>query len=217
MASSGSQRCLLRPISVITTPPIRFLRIKGTSNHFSTSPVCAAVAKKNAAKPPPRRTEVKKSGQAFSKSKKNLPVRTGRPPAPGERKAARKRIVLSNTNALEVPDMLEITPEALLDSENVGKVMALPGNVVDSLRAVQAFKTTQAWGMFRRPGMLIREDSVKLANILEKGEQQKSSQVFMIEGDRATGKSMMLLQAMAAAFAKRWIVLHIPEGRLFLP
>lgn len=63
--------------------------------------------------------------------------------------------------------------------------------------------------------MLIRQDGIKLAEILEKGEQEKSSQVLIIEGDRATGKSMMLLQAMAAAFAKGWIVLHIPEGKLF--
>lgn len=89
----------------------------------------------------------------------------------------------------------------------------MPGEVVDSLRAVEAFKVTQAWSMFRKPSMLIREDSIKLAQILEEAEKRKSTQSFIIDGHRACGKSIMLLQAMAAAFMKKWVVLHIPEGK----
>lgn len=121
--------------------------------------------------------------------------------------------MLSNTNALEVPGMAEASPAALLDSANVGKMLALPGYVVDSLRAVEAFKATQTWGMFRRPGTLIREDTIKLAKILQKAEQEKLSQTFIVDGVRSSGKSLLLVQAMAAAFMKKWIVLNIPEAQ----
>jgi len=46
--------------------------------------------------------------------------------------------------------------ETLADKRLVGSVVGLPENVVDSLRAAEAFKPTQGWGLFRRPGILIR-------------------------------------------------------------
>lgn len=143
--------------------------------------------------------------------KKKAIVKTGRPPAPGERKAIRKRIVLSNSNALEVPTMVDMT--AKLDAAQVGTVIGLPGPLVDQLRAAEAFKTTQAWGLFRRPAMLIREESVEIAKMIQEVQEAKKTSVTIIDGGRGAGKSMMLLQAMATAFLKGWIVLHIPEGR----
>jgi small subunit ribosomal protein S29 len=141
----------------------------------------------------PRKNE-KVKGQKTLRIKKKPPPKTGKPPQPGERKAMRKRIVLSNTNALEVPGMRELDkglvgewekgiPDARRHAEEgdwvlegamgmaaregakegeakngegvVGQVVALQGQTVDSLRAVEAFKTTQGWGLFRRPGLLL--------------------------------------------------------------
>lgn len=194
MASPSCQRCLLRasiPYAA-SRSSVRPPRTSIWSNSFSTTPVVSFV-------------KSKKKG----KGKESR----GKPPAPGERKAARKRIVLSNTNALEVQGMQDLTPADLLETGNIGKVFAFPGTVVDSLRAVEAFKVTQPWGMFRKPSVLIREDSIKLARILEEAEQKKSTQSFIVDGSRSSGKSIMLLQAAAAAFLKKWVVFHIPEGK----
>jgi small subunit ribosomal protein S29 len=154
----------------------------------------------------------------------------------------RKRIVLSNTNALEVEGMRELDGQlvgewekgiTLGDAERgdwvldgalgmveqgkgegeevIGKVVGLMGSTVDSLRAVEAFKTTQGWGLFRRPGLLVREESVALSRKLILSEEGKLLRL-VIDGDRGTGKSLLLLHAMATAFVRGWIVLNIPEG-----
>lgn len=132
---------------------------------------------------------------------------------PGERKALRKRIVLSNTNALEVDGLVDLS-RAMSGSleKQVGKVVGLEGATVDGLRAVEAFKTTQGWGLFRRPSVLIREESVQLGRRMVAVEQKKETLRVVVDGAKGTGKSMLLLQAMATAFVRGWIVLNVPEG-----
>jgi small subunit ribosomal protein S29 len=196
------------------------------------------------------RKNEKVKGQKTLRIKKKPPPKTGKPPQPGERKAMRKRIVLSNTNALEVPGMRELDKglvgewemgirdasrqaeegdwvlggalgmvakegakegEAMNGEGVIGQVVALQGQTVDSLRAVEAFKTTQGWGLFRRPGLLIREESVTLSRKLIQAEQGNLR--LVIDGERGTGKSLLLLHAMATAFVRGWIVINIPEGK----
>lgn len=184
---------------------------------FSTSTTRQALSKQAAqamAKKAKERNPQKKKGAGAVKTlkiKKKAFVKTGRPPAPGERKAVRKRIVLSNSNALEVSTMTDLTAE--LDATQVGTVIGLPGPLVDQLRAAEAFKTTQGWGLFRRPAMLIRAESVEIAKMIQGAQEAKKTSVTIIDGERGAGKSMMLLQAMAMAFLRGWIVLSIPEGR----
>jgi small subunit ribosomal protein S29 len=184
---------------------------------FSTSTNRQALSKQTAQaiarKAKERNTHVKKSAGASKtlKIKKKAFVKTGRPPAPGERKAIRKRIVLSNSNALEVPTMADMTAE--LDAAQVGTVVGLPGSLVDQLRAAEAFKTTQGWSLFRRPAILIREESVEIAKMIQEAQDAKKTPVTIIDGERGAGKSLMLLQAMATAFLRGWIVLSIPEGK----
>ena len=146
--------------------------------------------------------------------KKKAPVSKGRPPAVGERKAIRKRIVLSNTNALEVADMPELSAETMLDMRLRGQVVGIPGAVVDQLRAVEAFKVTQGWSMFRRPGVLMRRESVEMGKLIENlsSEDLGATARRVLTGERGNGKSMLLLQAMAMAFVKGWVVISIPEG-----
>jgi small subunit ribosomal protein S29 len=186
---------------------------------------------------PALRNKAKAGAQKTLRIKKKAPPKpTGKPPAPGERKAWRKRVVLSNTNALEV-EMREFDgalveewgreeegEEMVLqgalalgnDGEGaegvVGQVVGLLGETVDSLRAVEAFKTTQGWGLFRRPGLLVREESVVVSRKLVQAERETLR--LVIDGERGTGKSLLLLHAMATAFVRGWIVLNIPEGIL---
>jgi small subunit ribosomal protein S29 len=94
-----------------------------------------------------------------------------------------------------------------------GQVVGLQDATVDALRASEAFKPTQGWGIFRRPGLLIRKESVELSKKLVDAQYDKSMVRLVLDGDRGTGKSLMLIHAMATAFTKGWIVLNIPEGK----
>lgn len=210
MASSSCWKCLSRPNAsqLINNPTLR-LPAAATAAFSTTQSV-----QKNplaAKKTSNYGLSTTKGGKTLKIKKKAPPKPTGKPPATGERKALRKRIVLSNTNALEV-DLEDLDEGILGDVNMVGKVVGLKDRTVDSLRASEAFKITQQWGLFRRPAVLIREESVICANMLEEARTRKSTKRLLIDGDRGTGKSLMLLHAMATAFVKGWVVLNIPEG-----
>ena len=134
-------------------------------------------------------------------------------PAPGERKAMRKRIVLSNPNALEVKAMKELNKEALDQLEELrGQILAFQGETVDQLRAAEAFKATQNWALFRRAGTLIRKETLQIAELIERIEKEKDGERRVIVGERTSGKSLLALQAMTIGFLKGWTVINIPEG-----
>ncbi|KAL5321003.1 hypothetical protein ACEPPN_011813 [Leptodophora sp. 'Broadleaf-Isolate-01'] len=246
MASSHCWKCLSRPtnpISSASSPLV--IRL---ANPTTKMTIAAAVAGSNAAKfsttarqaAVPTKTAKMLSGKAKGaktlRIKKKVFVKTGKPPASGERKALRKRIVLSNTNALEVRDLRDLDGKmvdemvtgkdgearglgtlaaAVIggDAGLVGKVVGLRGATVDSLRAVDAFKTTQGWGIFRRPALLVRKETVELNRRLLDAEMKKETIRLVVEGDKGTGKSLMMLSAMATAFVKGWVVLNIPEAQ----
>ncbi|OKL62179.1 hypothetical protein UA08_02762 [Talaromyces atroroseus] len=141
-------------------------------------------------------------------------VDRGRPPAVGERKALRKRIVLSNTNALEVQGMREFSEETMVDSRIRGSVLALPMPMVTQLRALQAFKPSQGWSLFRRPGVVLRRETLELGRIFEgitDGSEKGKVVKRILTGKRVSGKSVHLLQAMAMGIMKKWVVINIPE------
>lgn len=147
----------------------------------------------------------------LGKKKKKQTVKT-KPPAPGERKAFRKRIQLSNDNALQVSGLDELTAENIVASGSVGQVVGLPPALIDQLRATEAFKPTQTWGLFRSPHMLIRQETVDLAKQLKESINKKETLRTVVTGDRASGKSMLGLQALATGFMNDWVVINIPEG-----
>ena len=190
-----------------------------TSVSLSKNPLAAK--KKVSLTGPP-----KKGGKTLKLTRSNRAKDT-RPPAPGERKAIRKRIVLSNTNALEVPGLQELSKENSTDEVLRSKVMALPDELVDSLRAVEAFKVNQGWSFFRKPATLIREEAFEMSRLMDEiavksldkrlegsgAEDQRGRTIRrIIYGERAAGKSVLLLQVMSMAFLKGWIVINIPEG-----
>ena len=147
----------------------------------------------------------KKAPKAVDRDKK---------PEVGERKALRKRVVLSNNNALEVEGLKDITAHLMIDESLRGHVLGIPVPVVDQLRAVEAFKVAQGWPLFRRPAMLMRQDTLDLATEIENislGVRDKTIRRVFV-GERGSGKTVMLLQAMTMAFLKNWVVINIPEG-----
>ncbi|KAA6409102.1 MAG: mitochondrial ribosomal [Lasallia pustulata] len=148
------------------------------------------------------------------RKKRDVSLTKGRPPAVGERKALRKRVVLSNVNALEVRDMQDLTAENMIDMRLRGQVIGIPGPVVDQLRALQAFKVSQGWALFRRPGMLVRRETVEYGRMIEDLSGESAGKVVrrVLVGERGSGKSIMVLQAMAMALLKGWIVINIPDA-----
>lgn len=138
---------------------------------------------------------------------------SGKRPAPGERKAAKKRIVLTNDNALEVTSLKDLDKDNALSEANHGQVLGIPAATVDALRAVEAFKTTQGWGLFRRPATLIRKETVQLAKVMNEAEGQKKTIRRILSGERKCGKSTLLLQGLSMAFLRDWFVINLPEAQ----
>ena len=184
---------------------------------FSTSPSLSILPPKKKAKSLQTEKNVKGVKQAtYVKKKVRTPSDRSKRPAIGERKALRKRIVLSNTNALEVQGLKDIDAQSMVDESLRGQVLGIPGPVVDQLRAVEAFKVSQGWPLFRRPAMLMRKDTLEMAKEIEDislGTRGKAIRRVFV-GERGSGKTVMLLQAMTMAFLKGWVVINIPEGML---
>jgi small subunit ribosomal protein S29 len=152
-----------------------------------------------------------------ARMRRKKPVERSRPPAVGERKALRKRLVLSNTNALEVQGMQDLSVETMVDSRLRGAVLGLPMEMLHQMKAAQAFKPTQGWFLFRRPGIVLRRETLEMGRLFERigtGDEKGKVVKKVITGVRGSGKSVHLLQAIAMGFLKRWIVITVPEGKI---
>ncbi len=102
----------------------------------------------------------------------------------------------------------------MAEEKHIGHMMALDGELLDQLRDSRAFKTTQNWSLFRRPAVLIRDETVRIATDMAEAEGAQKLVRHLITGEKASGKSILMLQAMSMAFMKGWIVLNIPEGEV---
>ncbi|KAK6536113.1 37S ribosomal protein S23 mitochondrial [Arthrobotrys megalospora] len=104
------------------------------------------------------------------KSKKKTVTSSAKKPDIGYRRALRKAIVLSNSNApnLELP---ELTSEIMADTESVGKVFAINFEDLEKMRALEVFQKRQGWQFFYRPTTFIRNESVGIARAMESVER----------------------------------------------
>jgi len=185
-----------------------------TSSFHSSATQYANPLKKKSGTQTPLKFRESRSAKIKRKGKERP-----KPPAVGERRAARRRIVLSNTNALEVQGMEDLSVKNMCDAEKVGQMLGLEGPLLDQLRDAKAFKRTQNWHMFRKPATLMRGDTVHLGQDIKEVNGSQHDQGLgapfirrLITGERASGKSVMLLQAMCMAFLSKWVVIHVPEG-----
>ena len=215
LARASSQSCPTR------RPPqqSRWTFYPASTATFSTSPSLSILPPKKKAKPAQAEKNAKGVKLAtYVKKKFRAPVDRSKRPAIGERKALRKRIVLSNTNALEVQGLKDIDAQSMMGDSLRGQVLGIPGPVVDQLRAVEAFKVSQGWPLFRRPAMLMRKEALELAKEIEDISLGKRGNAvrWVLVGERGSGKTVMLLQAMTMAFLKGWVVINFPAGRFRL-
>lgn len=118
--------------------------------------------------------------------------------------------MLSNTNAFEVPGLIDWSAENVADGTLLGRMVGLPGTTVDGLRAVESFKATQGWGFFRRPATLVRKETLELARHIVNPVGNTMRRLVM--GEKLAGKSVLVLQAHAMALLKGWVVIHVPNG-----
>ncbi|KAF7525068.1 hypothetical protein G7054_g11208 [Neopestalotiopsis clavispora] len=205
MATPNCWRCLARPSQRLLRPAT--ITVPSTSASFTTS--TAQLAKEDTGLSRHVRT-----GKRLVLGRKKKKTRDpGKPVAPGERKAFRKRIQLSNDNALEVTGLAPLSAENIVSQKAVGTMVGLPDQMIDQLRSVEAFKPTQNWGLFRSPHMLIRQETVDFVkNITDKISKKETVRV-VVTGDRSSGKSMLGLQTLAAGFMNKYVVINIPEGQ----
>ncbi|KAL2259807.1 hypothetical protein VTK26DRAFT_6381 [Humicola hyalothermophila] len=215
MSATNGMRCLVRPST--TAIPLSFPRqapfALSQTTPFSTTSANARPPKQKAPELPRSHVRAGKRLVLGKKNKQNKIAEKGKPPLPGERKAYRKRITLSNDNAIPVPWVTDLGPESLMNSDNVAKILSLPEEVQDQLRASEAFKPTQCWKMFRKPSVLVRRETVDLVNRMQSATEKKQTLRLVLTGDKIAGKSLMVLQAMAHAYLNEWVVIHIPEAQ----
>ncbi|KIW82910.1 hypothetical protein Z517_02153 [Fonsecaea pedrosoi CBS 271.37] len=220
MSLSICTECLSRLRISSTTPKSLAITAatwtQSTSFHSSAAQYKSPLLKKKTSQSgsgPPRARQ-----SQSARLKKKSRDRPKLPPV-GERRAQRRRIVLSNTNALPVSDLETWSKENLVDEKFVGHMLALDGGLLDQLRDSGAFKTTQNWSLFRRPATLIREETLRIAkemqDVKQEGEKKKVIK-HLITGEKASGKSVLLLQAMSMAYMDHWIVLNVPEAQDFV-
>ncbi|KAI0125650.1 mitochondrial ribosomal death-associated protein 3-domain-containing protein [Xylariales sp. AK1849] len=209
MATPNCWRCLTRPSQRILKPAT--ISKPSISAAFSAS--TAQFARGGPAKSGTGQSGHKRTGKKLVLGKKKRTPDKGKPILPGERKAFRKRILLRNDNALEVRGLPELDVQNIVDPEAVGKVVGIPEDLIDQLRAVEAFKPTQNWGLFRSPHMLVRKETVDFLKPLAEKVLNKQTVRTVITGERGCGKSLLGLQALSAGFLNKWIVINIPEGQ----
>ncbi|KAF2964776.1 hypothetical protein GQX73_g8811 [Xylaria multiplex] len=208
MASTSCWRCLARPSQRLLLAPVSITASVPTSAAFSTSAQqLSRVADTSGSKH-------NRAGKRLVLGRKKRSPDKTRPPLPGERKAFRKRIQLSNDNALEVTGLEVLSAENAVSPDSVGKVFGLPTpDVVDQLRACEAFKSSQNWNLFRSPHLLVRKETVDLAKQMTDAIEKKETLRLVVTGGRGSGKSILGLQALATGFLNKWVVINIPEGQ----
>lgn len=157
------------------------------------------------------------SPQTYKKKRRVVP----KTPPVGERQMQRKRIVLSNTNAIEIKAMQDLNPKNMNDDAYVGHVLGIEGSVIDQLRHAKAFKRSQNWRLFRQPATLFRKETVELGKNFELvnesqygSDNQAKVLRQVVTGERISGKSVLLVQALSMAYMNKWVVINVPEGTI---
>ncbi|OAA69554.1 Ribosomal protein S23/S29, mitochondrial [Cordyceps fumosorosea ARSEF 2679] len=207
-ATNGLKVALLRP-ALQRAPRIQPILLVASSAAAPLSTTASLAAAPSG--PKSRQDIVKSPKKTFNK--KRLGVESVRKPAPGERKAFRKRITLSSNSALAVEGLQVLGSGVLADARSAGTVVELPDQVVDQLRALGAFRPGQSWGLFRKPHVLVRKETVDMVARMDKAVSDKTAARIVLTGSRASGKSTALVQAMSHALKNDWVVINIPEAQ----
>lgn len=212
MPSASRLRSLMRPAAAVARLG------PAAAAPFSSSAAALTLPQ------PPRGSKAPVAGRvrrppANKRIKREPPpeVPAAKRPSPGERKAFRKRVQLSNNAALPVAGLGQLGPATMADPASTGSMFAIPDAVVDQLRTLGAFRPSQSWGLFRKPHVLVRAETADLVGRLGAAREAKAALRCVLTGSWLSGKSLLLLQAMTHALLNGWVVVHIPEGEALPP
>lgn len=211
-------RC--RPLQVLS--PFRAAPAPASSSApiaplHTTAPLAAVPAKK--------KPSAREAGPKYRESRSVVIKRKQRSDADmrplhaiGELRAKKELLPLKNQNALSVMGLKEMDLNQLTqESDKVrGRVFAIPKDLVDPLANAKIFKRTQRWGLFNRPGILVTDDTIRLAGLMENitaGKSSRKSISKIVTGRKGAGKSLYLLQAATLALMQKWVVISLPEGK----
>ena len=202
----------LRVIRDVQRPGYISFNLAATKALFSTVPAVSQPARRlnidivTGKKNLPWRVRQKQKRNAV------IEARQGRRVAPGERKALRHRVVLSNNNAFEVKGLkeLDITTD-LNDPDVAGKMISIPDSIIAPLRVVEAFKPKQGWSLFRKPAILVKKEMGEVSKLMVDAAKNKATYRRIVVGERGSGKTVLLLQAMTQAFMNEWVVVNVPN------
>jgi len=216
MSLSVCTSCLAR-LRLSTTPATLASSYRTTTSSFHSSAAAQNVVKKKTNNVAGARApKLRESRSARIKKKsKDRP----KPPPVGQRASERRRIVLSNTNALPIQGLETLKVENMADATKIGSVLALDGPLIDQLREAKAFKTTQNWNLFRAPSTLVRSETVEVGADIQRINDSLSDTAGLgaatmrkvVVGEKASGKSIHLLQAMSLAYLNKWVVVNVPD------
>ncbi|KAF2149875.1 hypothetical protein K461DRAFT_35359 [Myriangium duriaei CBS 260.36] len=213
MASHICLRCLVRP-SVSSFISLSSISSPASIASFSTTSAVASSVGKKIPKKKPAAAKTKTGGFTLARRGARSPATSAARKDPAAIRAQRKRIVLSNPNALLVPGLQELTIENVLSSKP-GTILTLSNESIDALRAAEAFKHTQGWNLFRQPSTLVTEQTREVAELIngieQEGETNRNVYREVVVGEKGAGKSVVALQTMAIALQQGWVVIHIPE------
>lgn len=210
MSLSICTSCLARLRITPTTSSLPSIsQIPSSISSFHTTASQHNVVKKKATNVPGARVSKLRESKS-ARIKKDKKVRP-RPPPVGQRKAERRRIVLSNTNALPISDLEVLSAENMADAGKTGQMLSLDGPLLDQLREAKAFKTTQNWSLFRTPSVLIRDEAVELGADVQDVVNEKSTVRRLIVGEKASGKSVHLLHGMSLGYMNKFVVVNVPD------
>ncbi|KAG8817225.1 37S ribosomal protein S23 mitochondrial [Serendipita sp. 399] len=106
--------------------------------------------------------------------------------------------------------------ELELDSvhpHSLGVPFAFPQKKPDPIRTFGIPRSVERdFNFFSKPFSIIRQSTLDLLALLEKSKDPEYKPRTVITGSHGTGKSYLLLQAVAHCIASNWLVLYIPRA-----
>ncbi|GAA5855882.1 hypothetical protein JCM9279_001156 [Rhodotorula babjevae] len=101
-----------------------------------------------------------------------------------------------------------------LAKDTVGQVRAFPGPALEAFKALSMPTSLKREHAFTsKPATVVRDATLKMARTLDEGKKVSSREArYFLTGDKGTGKSSLLLQAVSYAQSTDWIVLYLPSA-----
>lgn len=112
----------------------------------------------------------------------------------------------------DLSDLVQFYPESVLPL-NVGKPSVFPRNTYDQLKTFGLPRRVDKELSGLSPSSVIRQATLDIVRTLEGAKTKDSKDArYILSGQKGSGKSMLLLQAVSHAIESSWIVLYDPSA-----